>query len=410
MKTGKYILAFLAFAALATTGCKNDDDIWGNKLYISSTILNNDLLISREFPTATRTIEVRTSQPVDGDVEVKFAARPDMTAAYNMIYGDNARMLPAGCYEFSTLTSKIRKGAVAGDPIVVKFSGTADLNKDDRYVLPVSIADAGGATVLESARTAYFVFKGGALINVVADIRKVKFPIKWSTKAQPMVTDMTAFTLEALVRSPKWDEGRGMGLGTLFGAEGEFLIRIGDGDRKPNQIQFTGNLAGNGSFPAPGVTPQLPINEWVHLAVVMNSTTGARILYIDGIEVCRDSKGRTTAWTLPSWTSWTGSNAERISIGYAYEDERYFPGDISEMRIWNVERTAKQIADNALYLNVEGDSQGLVAYWKFNDGTGGTIVDHSGNGTNLTSEKSAFGDNAKSQPVWVPVSKYTIKD
>ena len=33
--------------------------------------------------------------------------------------------------------------------------------------------------------------------------------------------------------------------------------------------------------------------------------------------------------------------------------------------------------------NVEGSTDGLLAYWKFNEGNGKTIKDHSGNGNTL---------------------------
>lgn len=36
---------------------------------------------------------------------------------------------------------------------------------------------------------------------------------------------------------------------------------------------------------------------------------------------------------------------------------------------------------NHFYL-VEPDSEGLVAYWKFDEGTGQTVTDYTGNGNN----------------------------
>ena len=38
-----------------------------------------------------------------------------------------------------------------------------------------------------------------------------------------------------------------------------------------------------------------------------------------------------------------------------------------------------------LELNVETDSEGLLAYWKFDEGTGKTVNDYSGNGNTITS-------------------------
>ena len=46
--------------------------------------------------------------------------------------------------------------------------------------------------------------------------------------------------------------------------------------------------------------------------------------------------------------------------------------------------------------NVEGSTDGLLAYWKFNEGNGKTIKDHSGNGNTLEAEKG--------NPTWVSVA------
>ena len=60
--------------------------------------------------------------------------------------------------------------------------------------------------------------------------------------------------------------------------------------------------------------------------------------------------------------------------------------------------TPEQIAGN-MY-GVSPESEGLVAYWKFNEGSGSTIIDHA-NGTNL----SAVGGT----PTWIPVTLPEIK-
>jgi hypothetical protein len=53
-----------------------------------------------------------------------------------------------------------------------------------------------------------------------------------------------------------------------------------------------------------------------------------------------------------------------------------FTGKIDELRIWNVGRTAQEIADN-YKLILKGDEPGLVAYYPFDDGAGTTPKDAS---------------------------------
>lgn len=51
---------------------------------------------------------------------------------------------------------------------------------------------------------------------------------------------MTTITVEALVRSDDWVAKRDNALSSVFGIEGNFLIRIGDGDRPRDQLQAFG--------------------------------------------------------------------------------------------------------------------------------------------------------------------------
>lgn len=118
------------------------------------------------------------------------------------------------------------------------------------------------------------------------------------------------------------------------------------------------------------MVPGLPVNEWIHIAIVYNNISKERIFYKNGEKVYSD-KGAAGNINLTTGTY----------IGRAWDDERYLPGDISELRVWNYERTEAEIASSPY--EVAPTSDGLIAYWKFNEGTGNTVADHSQYGTNL---------------------------
>lgn len=82
-------------------------------------------------------------------------------------------------------------------------------------------------------------------------------------------------------------------------------------------------------------------------------------------------------------------------IGYSYASDRYLDGKISEVRIWNKTLTAEEINAPAHFYTVDPESEGLVAYWKFDEGAGNTIKDYSVNGNDLTVD---------SNPGWTKVS------
>ena len=200
---------------------------YDNKLYVSSAPVCDDLLIKPSITEATRELSYRIASPAEQDIQISFDAAPAMTAAYNLIYNDNATALDSYFYNIPTKTATIKAGDISSDNIVIDFRNTNELDKSKRYVLPVTILDASNIDVLESARTAYFIFKGAALINVVANIKEIYFPINWKSS----VNSLSTVTIEALVRSEDWVAGRDNALSSVFGIEGKFLVRIGDADR-----------------------------------------------------------------------------------------------------------------------------------------------------------------------------------
>lgn len=383
MKLHKYMFASLSFCSLVLGSCQNndidDEHHYDNKVFVTSQQVRDDLLIKETISEATRSISYRLADPLDREVNISFDAAPQLTAAYNLAFNDNAQVLAADYYEIPVKLVTIKAGDISSDDVVVNFKNTNKLDKSRRYVLPVTITDAD-IEVLDSKRTAYFIFKGAALINVVANIEKIYFPISWKTD----MSNVNAITVEALLRSDDWEAGRDNALSSIFGIEGRFLLRIGDADRPRDQLQC---VAPGGNFPAPNAVAGLPTKEWVHIAVVYDAGTHERIYYKDGVKVYSDENA-TYALNLTSG----------CYIGKSYDNTRWLPGDISEVRIWNIQRTGEEIAKNPY--EVDPHASGLVAYWKFNEGTGSAIKDHTGNGNDIT---------ASGTPTWVNVELPPVK-
>lgn len=383
MKLHKYMFASLSFCSLVLGSCQNndidDEHHYDNKVFVTSQQVRDDLLIKETISEATRSISYRLADPLDREVNISFDAAPQLTAAYNLACNDNAQVLAADYYEIPVKSVTIKAGDISSDDVVVNFKNTNKLDKSRRYVLPVTITDAD-IEVLDSKRTAYFIFKGAALINVVANIEKIYFPISWKTD----MSNVNAITVEALLRSDDWEAGRDNALSSIFGIEGRFLLRIGDADRPRDQLQC---VAPGGNFPAPNAVAGLPTKEWVHIAVVYDAGTHERIYYKDGVKVYSDENA-TYALNLTSG----------CYIGKSYDNTRWLPGDISEVRIWNIQRTGEEIAKNPY--EVDPHASGLVAYWKFNEGTGSAIKDHTGNGNDIT---------ASGTPTWVNVELPPVK-
>lgn len=384
LKKSLLVLSLLAGSTVFVS-CKHEDSgrhHFENRIYFTTSPITDDLLIKPEEPEtseATRTVSSQLSMPAVQDITVNVDARPTEAAVYNLIYGDNAIALSEEHFDIPAKTFTIHKGDITGEDIVIHFKALDELDSKYRYVLPVTIASAEGVEVLESRRTVYFIVKRGALINVVANISEMYFSVKWSEKSKDIISNMQVITVEALVRSSDWVADRSNPLSSVFGIENNFLIRIGDSDRSRDQLQL---VAPGGNFPNPDEAPGLPVNEWVHIAIVWDATTKERIYYQNG-EIVASDKGV------------VGSSinlSDNCYVGRSYDETRWLPGEISELRIWSIKRTQEEIASNLYYVNPSTPS--LVAYWKFNEGEGNVIKDVTGNGTDLT---------GSDQPTWISV-------
>lgn len=395
MRLDKYMMMSCVLAAFLSAGCESNDPSghhFSNKLYVSSSLYTDNLLIMSDAADETRTISVRLAKPAEREVTVTIAGRPDLAARYNMEYRDNAFALPGECWRIPETVRTIEPGALAAGGFDVLFTGIKDLDMSDRYVLPVEITSVEGVPLLMSHRIVYFVVRGAAIINVVADVTKMKARFDWSDEAASVVKSMPVITVEALLycSADSWEAGRGNALSTVFGIEGHFLLRVGDADRPRDQLQIVAPSGGN--WPNPNAVQGLPVGRWVHIAYVYDTENNRREYYMDGRLVAESDAA------ISSKVKLTRSGG--CYIGYAYDNSRWLPGMISELRVWNVHRTAEQIA--ASPYKVDPASEGLVGYWKFDEGTGNVVKDRSPYGTHLTFEPCT-GQDGPSDLSWVDV-------
>lgn len=374
MKLSKYKFCFFVLAAMAMTGCKGTDvdneHHYDNRLYISSQPVCDDLLIKAMSEDVSRAVSYRIASPVEKDIHINFEAAPALTAAYNLAYGDNASALQEEFYDIPQKEAVIKTGAVSSQDIVVNFKNIGNLDRKRRYVLPITIADASNIDVLESRRTAYFIFKGAALVNVVADLsEKSRFRVgQWNNKSA--MEDLSKLTAEVLLR-PHELETAGKEISTIMGVEDKFLIRIGDAGVPKNQIQlaFSGGKVTDSSWKIN------KLHEWIHVALTFDSENGEVELYLDGVK-----KGDTKKISYTRPVNW---GVNDFWIGYSYAAGREFDGDICECRVWNRILSAEEIQATDHFYSVAPDSDGLVAYWKFDEGGGEDIKDYTANGNDL---------------------------
>ena len=163
------------------------------------------------------------------------------------------------------------------------------------------------------------------------------------------------------------------------------------GSMTPNGSRFTFNLTWANSIRIEvggnGISGTQAVNDgnWHHLAASYDPllTTNQFKLYIDGV---LHVEGNTTIAVNTNTTS-----GLPLQIGRRLDGINGFNGSIDEVRVWNVARTASEIAGN---MNTEFCTlpAGLVAYYKFNQGA---VL---GNNTGLTTlNEEVAGNNGTLQ-------------
>jgi len=129
------------------------------------------------------------------------------------------------------------------------------------------------------------------------------------------------------------------------------------------------------------------LNNWHHFAGTANN--GTLRFYVDG-QLVAMTEGN--AGPLPHTPS------DLTIGGTTFGFNEYFRGDIDEVRIWNYARSDLEISEN-YDRGLAGDEPGLIAYYRFDTGTGQDVFDSSPNGLNGT--LGANSDAASDDPTWL---------
>jgi hypothetical protein len=124
-----------------------------------------------------------------------------------------------------------------------------------------------------------------------------------------------------------------------------------------------------------------PLNTWTHFALIKSGTSVT--FYMNGVV---GSNNTAPATLTPN----TGDVrlANRSNAGH------FLHGRLEEIRIWNTARTMAQVKDNMFNKNLSLSTSGMVAYYRFDEGSG-TVASNSC--TNVT----GIDGTLVNAPVWV---------
>ncbi len=169
--------------------------------------------------------------------------------------------------------------------------------------------------------------------------------------------------------------------GWAYGEQG-YVLRSGTTGGTTGLLNF--NIAGTDTLgnhvgwrPVIGTTP-LNVNTWYHVAGTYDGDTLKCYVNgsLDGVAAFKGSIYDSSAY-----------NVRIGKLAYDAGGTRFWNGKIDEVRIWNRALTKAEIDSNRNRQIDPTMQTGLVGYWRFNEGSGNSITDLSGNnlGGSLTS-------------------------
>lgn len=376
MKFKSYISVVALMAAISFTACQDDYENVENRVLDSGAQTPSLVLMDGTVSEETVSFNVSMVELAPTDVNITYGVDFSLVDVYNTIYNEKAIALPADNYEILQAVATIPADAVKSSDVEVRVFNLDDLDRDLVYVLPLTVKKSD-VPVLESMRNRYIVVRGAALINVVCNM--VENNAAFVNAQAPQLGSLGEMTFQCLFYVEEWG-GAEANIQTLAGIEGQWLLRIADSGLPVNQLQFV--------TPSGNITSsewQLPNKKWVAMTFTWKSATGEATLFVDGVKKATMTNGSRAA------VNW---NSSEFHIGKSWSDGRWLNGNISEVRVWNRILSDAEIAEPTQPYTVSPESDGLVSYWKFNEGEGTMIKDYT-NGYNLQMAKN---------PKWVQVS------
>ena len=369
-KTLLYITALLLALGLLLTACDSEGDKFDYGkvgLLISGT---EQVPVQRftvdELPAAYA-VTVKATRRISRPVTVRLAIDTALVAQYNAKHGTAYYPVPASCVTLHNSEVTIAQGEALSTAAVVRVVNTDGFIEGATYVIPVTIEQVlgDGGDVIESSRTVFLqisrIISFYSLENNQNASSNYIFP-------DDKMVNLTNYTIEFKVYSYK------------FGNVGDIkrvLAIEGKNEEEANMFRFGENGSAGGDilqWVLPGgrcfSTTHFKENRWYLVSCTYDGTTFK--MYVDGVEDAQASgSGKATPF-------------QRFELGMSwggYRNSQFFQGRLCEVRLWNRALTASEIATG--FAGVNAHSDGLVAYWKMNEGEGHIFHDATGHGYDM---------------------------
>jgi hypothetical protein len=363
----KAILTFIACSFLFATCNTKGDNFDYNKKVLLITGTETDPLVKFvvEDTLASYTVTASATDTATEDITVTFERDDSLVAAYNTKHNTNYYAAPASAVELDETQGIIKAGSALSSGINVRIVSTNDFQDGRIYMIPITIKEVKGSDweVLPASRTIFL--RVSRIISFKSlSLENTNF---YSSYIAPddKILDLPNYTFEIKCYIKSW-AGAPISRLCNFGPKDESitnLLRFGENGQDKNSLQWVS--------PGGGIisTTRFNTGQWYTISVTFDGSKYT--MYVDGIADAElaGSKG-TQFQRLELGMSWTN-----------YGTTQRFAGWIAELRLWNRALTSSELQLGLC--SVDPQSNGLVAYWKMNEGTGYIFNDATNNGYDM---------------------------
>jgi hypothetical protein len=228
-------------------------------------------------------------------------------------------------------------------------------------------------------------------------------PINADPAKSRVMVDFTADTTDLPIgNSPRTIELWAYVLGSSWVGDANTVFEYGQTVSNGGFGLDFGGVAGtvdpytNGSFDndnQPSGIADFMTDQWIHFAMVYDQT--AVTLYVNGNFMA----GVQGARKMPAGGGMLATVRTMLTIG-GNPRGAYFNGQIDELRMWNVARSQTDIMAT-MGTTLVGNEDGLVGYWKFDDGTGTTAKDSVTSTGHTGHDGTLMAQSVDALPTWV---------
>lgn len=363
-----YILRILLLCVTFSTmlSCENKLQDF-ESVYLTAAERDISATLSADDTGGSFGLSATSSQLAKNDVKIEIATVPALVTQYNELTGRNYSALPEGSYRLEANTVTIAQGTNISNKINFNVLSIKDLKDGVSYLMPITIKSADGMSILEASKTLYVIINK-VVISTVASLSNNYFTVDFS---KSNLTALSNITMETKVMVNKFQSASPF-ISSVMGIEENFLLRFGDVTVNNNQLQVAGGAT------ATNVAMTFSPGIWYHIAAVYNGSSLA--VYVNG-ELAATKEGVTRTIDLTSGGFYFGRSA----------NGRPLDGYISEAKIWSKALSKSELVNGIC--GIDPTSEGLIGYWKFNEGKGNIASDISGNGHDAV---------ANSTVTWLP--------